>query len=246
LKAGIHTAVLSKRTEGAQSSVVYYGFEYGKGKPCQAPSPRSRCIEIIGDSISAGYGNEGPDAWSGFDMQKENAATTYGVIAADALDAECYVTAISGQGLFQDLIGQNQMVMPDYYRRALVNRAESWNFDQTHPDVVVINLGTNDFASHVQPDRFCEAYVHFLAFLRQTHPACWLICACGPILNTPFPYIRQVVEEARSMGERRVSTLFFPIIASSDEKGLDGHPSNVMHRKMADILIHHLIEIYNS
>ena len=87
---GKHTVLLSKRTEGAQTSVIFYGFDYGSSVPLLAPAPRKHMVEIIGDSISAGYGNEGEDAWSGFDLKKENASTTYGVLAADALDHFCY------------------------------------------------------------------------------------------------------------------------------------------------------------
>jgi lysophospholipase L1-like esterase len=242
LRDGRHTAVISKRTEGAQTSAIFHGFDYGSGVPAPAPSPRHRIIEIIGDSISAGYGNEGEDAWSGFDLKKENAAAAYGVLAADALDAECYVTAISGQGMYQDLGGQRHTVMPDYYRRALVNRDEPWDFSNYHPDIAVINLGTNDFASGVNVNDFCAAYLDFLKFMRRVHPDCWLVCTCGPILDAPYPHIQRVAHEFRGMGDRRVSTLFFPLMASSEEKGLDGHPSCSMHRKMADILVCHIKE----
>ena len=66
LEPGIHHVRIAKRLEGSKSYLTFSGFDYLDGTAAPTPAPRERRIEVIGDSITAGYGNDGPDDWCGF------------------------------------------------------------------------------------------------------------------------------------------------------------------------------------
>lgn len=119
LPDGYHTVRVTKRTEAQFGSQLQFeGFDYGGGKPAPAPARKARRIEVYGDSISAGYGNEGTAP--GFRLEEENASLTYGMLAADALNAECTVIALSGHGCFVSLSGSKTEVVPKYFNQILV------------------------------------------------------------------------------------------------------------------------------
>ena len=134
LPYGSHRVRVIKRTEGSKSILTIGGFWYPDGKPAAVCPVRSRKIELIGDSITAGFGNEGPADWSGFQMATENACCTYGALTAEALDADAVIIAWSGMGLVQDLAGNRAPVMPELYCRTLATEPESvWDFFRSVP-----------------------------------------------------------------------------------------------------------------
>lgn len=176
---GRHTVALIKRTEGYRTGLLTLcsiDYQGGKAAPRRRPA---RHIEIVGDSITAGYGNESAPTQNQFRLYEENAAESYGYLAAVALDASCSLVAISGAGLAADYSGGNRLV-PAYYNRALCRRGDTWNA-ALPPDVVVINLGTNDFRGRVDPSRYQTAYQHFLDRLRALYPTAHIVCAIGPM-----------------------------------------------------------------
>ena len=52
-----HTVIIQKRTEAQQGRATFIGFETD-GTLLQAPAPKERLIEFIGDSYTCGYGIE--------------------------------------------------------------------------------------------------------------------------------------------------------------------------------------------
>src|SRR5262249_35009916 len=88
LPEGVHEVTLYKRTEAEVGEVVFFGFD-GSGQMLPAPPRPERRIELIGDSITTGYGDEGPGPKCGsFRSEYENEYVTYGAIAARSLGAE--------------------------------------------------------------------------------------------------------------------------------------------------------------
>src|SRR5262245_37584358 len=59
LAAGPHTVEIYRRTEANQGEAQFLGFDLAGGELLAAPAPRDRRLEVIGDSITCGYGNEG-------------------------------------------------------------------------------------------------------------------------------------------------------------------------------------------
>ena len=151
LAQGEHTVELRKRSETAYGTFALTGvttdgsISTGADK-IQLPN---RQIEIIGDSISVGYGIDGVFPCVNT-AAEENAEETYGARAAMALNADYSIVAWSGKGLIRNYLlpaNDTSPIMPELWTRYGANDADgSYTFPSYwNPQVVVIALGTNDF-----------------------------------------------------------------------------------------------------
>ena len=94
-----HTLELFKRTEPLVGTTQFLGLQLGKGKLLPPPARPKRRIEIVGDSITCGYGNESANQNEKFAPGTENNYLAYGAVAARALKAEYVAVAWSGKWL---------------------------------------------------------------------------------------------------------------------------------------------------
>jgi len=103
LGPGEHEVTVHRLTEANVGETKFLGFRFGSdGKLLSYAASPARRIEVIGDSISTGYGNEGEDKNCHFSPQTENHYLTYEAIAARNLGAELVTTAWSGKGIFSN------------------------------------------------------------------------------------------------------------------------------------------------
>jgi lysophospholipase L1-like esterase len=240
LPEGIHELILVKRTEARMGEVQFFGFfPRAGGRLVGTSGGATRRVELIGDSITAGYGNEGPNPTCPFSPSTENEYLTYGAIAARSVGAEHVTIAWSGKTVEQ---------MAELFDRTLPARPESrWESRAWVPDVVVINLGTNDFSIR-DPGQgsFDAAYVGLLDKVRARYGNAQVFCALGPMLADTYPpgalnltraraYITAAVEAMRSKGDTRVTFLEFPA-QEPMTAGCGFHPNLATHRLMADQL----------
>jgi lysophospholipase L1-like esterase len=247
-----HTVTLTKRTETFFGTVQLLGVTALAGADGGAPgtllappAARARRMEVVGDSITCGYGDLGVGPTCTFSPDTENEASAYGAVAAARLGADHVAIAWSGKGMLRNYDGLTTDVMPTLWTRALGDDAASaWDFSWS-PDVVVVNLGTNDFAKGDPGQPFEAAYAAFVATLRAHYPAAFVVCATSPLLSTAArdaqrAYIRSVVDAAHASGDAKVSLLDFDEQLPSDGYGCDYHPSGVTHAKMSDKLVAHV------
>src|SRR6185295_687477 len=94
-----HTLELFKRTEPLVGTTQFLGLQIPKGKLLPLPARAKRRIEIVGDSISCGYGNESANQNEHFEPKTENNYLAYGAVAARAVGAEYVSVAWSGKWL---------------------------------------------------------------------------------------------------------------------------------------------------
>lgn len=200
---GVHSVEFYRRTGGSFGRTVVSGFVLDEGKKLLQPdSPRPHSIEIVGDSISVGYGNENGPNDTGTSRRTENGQQAYGPQLARMLDAEWSVIAHSGQGVYRNLgeelnlIGQS-LHMPDEFKLTFWPSAgdnPQWNFANWQPDVFIVTLGTNDFAWKQwdkdpgpgwEPTReaYVASYKQFLEFVREVYPKTEIF-AVGTFLAT--------------------------------------------------------------
>lgn len=248
LPPGQHTLALTKRTEANVGVLQLLGVTPQGGALVPTPDPFTRRIEYVGDSITCGYGDIGNGPGCHFSADTEDETVAYGALAAAALGAQQTVTAYSGKGMFREYGGSMTDQMPVLFNRTLPDDATStWGFTTPQPDVVVINLSSNDFATGDPGAPFVQAYTTFLQTLRQHYPSAYVICALATTMKEPdrttaAGYIRGVVDQAREAGDTRVSTLSIPDEAGaifgfatqldSDGYGCDYHPSVKTQRLM--------------
>lgn len=247
LPEGEHVVELYRRTEAMLGEAQFLGFDFGAGELLAPPPAPARRLEIIGDSITCGYGNEGADMNCGFSADTENHYLTYGALSARELGAELVTVAWSGKGVvcnYGDDATSCRDPMPSYYDRALPDRAASvWNFASWQPDAVVINLGTNDFSTEQDPSEgeFADAYATFLDHIRSKYADALILCTVGPLLTgEDLVKARRAIADAvatrNTAGDARVKTFELATTDSADGYGCDWHPSLATHRKMSTAL----------
>lgn len=258
LTPGPHRLELVKRTEAYAGRVRFLGLRV-RGVLLEPPPPPTERLEFIGDSITCGYGNEvsllAPhytEPNTGYHARNQDISQAYGPLTARALGAEWVTTCVSGRGVYRNNDGSHTGVLPLVYEHVLPEeRSPRWEPARYVPDVIVLNLGTNDFSvldgarlpSAPPSESFTFAYAAFVRTLRQLHPRATIVCAVGPMLSDTYPsgrqlwtlqrrYVSDVVTRARAAGDDNVHFLAFTPL-TGDPYGEDWHPTAAHHARMA-------------
>lgn len=239
LQSGIHTVRVIKRTESRFSTGQLLGVETDDATgilPSDAPDRR---IEFIGDSITAGYGTEAtnPNDATCQVNRGENAELTYAALTAQALGAEFVNISWTGVGVLCPVNGKDTAAA--LYERALpTNVSSQWDF-QWAPQVVVINLGTNDTTlAAANPSAFANAYGDLLAKVRGHYPHATIFCLLGTMLQgDDLIRIRAGVSAAlqarASAGDAMITLLELAPDDGSRGYGCGFHPVAATHALMA-------------
>lgn len=244
LPGGKHTISLMKATEAHVGTTQILEFQLSKGAKLLQVPPAKHRLEIIGDSISCGYGNEANKKEDHFSPATENAYKTYGAIAARELDADYVCIAWSGKRMWP------KNTIPELYGRIIPFDSNSkWDAAKWKPEAIVINLCTNDFGKETpEEDDWVNAYKHFIAELRNNTPKAAIFCSIGPMMNDSWPkgkkslstatgYLKRIVDECNKAGDKNVFFLAFKPQNGSNGFGADWHPSAKQHEAMAQTLV---------
>jgi lysophospholipase L1-like esterase len=211
LAAGTHTVELYRQTEGPEGDTTLTALTPDTGSTLlDPPAGPARLIEVIGDSITCGYGDLG--TLSDTDcFPTESHWDAYPSVMARALGAEVSTICASGRGVLRNYDGTTAGTMPILYPLTLANHATPvWDF-HIEPDAVVINLGTNDISNNKgdpgQP--FGDIYQELLATVRANYPHAYIVCIIGPLLTggdlqTIQGYIQAAVQARNAVGDTRV------------------------------------------
>lgn len=244
LKAGNHTFEIYKRTEGEEGATVFKGVVLDDGANLLPPPKRpARRIEIYGDSITSGMGNEAADNGADHLLTEKNNYWAYGAITARNLNAELHTISQSGIGI---MISWFPFTMPQFFDQlsAVGNNDSRWDFSRWTPDVVVINLLQNDSwlidrEKRLQPaptdNERVQAYADFVRSVRAKYPKATIICALGSMdatANSKWPgYVTTAVARIKKEDkDENLDTIFF------DYTGYDAHPRVAQHKANAEKL----------
>lgn len=232
-----HVVRLIRRTEAAFGPTVLKGVTTdGQILP---PAGDRRRLLVIGDSISAGYGVEGPGTGCGFEARFENQYLAYGAVAARKMNADNITLAISGAGLVRNYNGATTGTMGNLVHHLLPSSAEIAPLPPA--DVVVVHLGTNDFADGARPAGFVAAYEALLREVRDSSPNAMIYAAMGPMLRpddqqAAVTAIEASVAARHDAGDAKVSLIRFGWRPDPADLGCDWHPSAAAQARMADQL----------
>ncbi len=246
LAGGTHDIALYKATESFVGTAKLYGFNVSGGTLVSSPFPFAHRIEIVGDSISCGYGVRGASESCAFTPDTESEWDAWGAIAARSLGAAHTTIAYSGRGVVRNSNGTNTGTMPALFERTLADAADpKWDFSSWAPEVVVINLGTNDFAQGDPGPTFIDGYFGLLHTIHQRYPTANIVCALGTMMTAnELGKARAYVNEAiKRMNDPRVTYLELGHPARTDGLGCDRHPSSKTQEKMGLALAAHIREV---
>lgn len=241
---------LFKRTEGGMGQTVFYGVEISPGAELLSSQKiKTRKIEFIGNSITAGYGTEGKSKEEKFKPTTENVWKSYACITAQAFDAQAHVLAHSGLGVVRNY-GDKKKVstklapMPERFDQILdTDDKTNWDFNSWQPDAVVINLGTNDFSTTPHPEKviFQHGYEKLLRDIRDQYGNIPIFCLSGPMLEKPaYGYIRETVKKIQIVNsDKNIYFIGIPaaLLDENTDLGSDYHPSFQGQQKIARHII---------
>jgi len=241
LTAGTHTVEVYRQTEGPQGESQLTGLTVGDGTLMDPPAGADRLIEVIGDSITCGYGILGTVADSEC-FTTESHWDAYAAVVGRALGAEVSTIAASGRGVVRNYPGDSTNTMPVIYTRALSNtKASVWDF-HVEPQAVVINLGTNDISNNKGDPgaAFRDTYLTLLQTIRAYYPHAYIICTIAPLLTGSelaiiTGHIKSAVDARNTAGDSKVSFLTIPA-QTSDKYACQYHPNVAENVMMADLL----------
>ncbi|KAF2656928.1 carbohydrate esterase family 2 protein [Lophiostoma macrostomum CBS 122681] len=253
LAQGTHTVTLRKRSEAYMGSL--YVSSITTDGTLSTLAPATRRIEIIGDSISVGYGLDGVLPCTNSPELEDN-PKTYGALAADALHADYSVVAWSGKGIIRNYADGStdvQPVMPEMYTRYGANDADntytypsSWT-----PDAIVINLGTNDFSylnvrSPLNATAYTNALVAFVNTIQGHYPKAQFFLVGSPMLSDNYPTVQDAQKSTQTASlKSAVATLngngtqtahFVDWPVQGADVGCDYHPNNATHAAEGKVL----------
>lgn len=219
------------------------------------PTPQKEYyIEFIGDSITCGYGVEDENKDHHFSTSTENAMKTYAYKTAQSLDADYSFVSFSGYGIISGYSGDGQkhgeQAVSKYYDKlgfsygnylGLTPYDTEWDFAKRQPDLIVINLGTND-ESYTGTDEtrraeFIAGYVDFLKQVREKNPDAMIFCTLGIMGDGLYASVQKAVEQYQTeTGDELVHTMRFAVQSMADGIAADWHPSEKTHTRAAEKL----------
>ena len=256
LTDSVHTIELFKRTESNVGKDQFQGFQLEAGKNLLQPFPLpKRKIEFIGNSITCGYGIEAVytaaqlATISGFHSVNENNYKAWGAVTARNLNAQYSCVAYSGRGMYMNNTGATSGTLPLIYDYVIPDEANvTWDHNKYIPDVVVINLGTNDFAAeasniaNVDSATFVSAYASFILKLRGYYPNAKIVCVVGVMMSDYYPvgtkawtriqnYVSSVVSYKNKNNDNQV--YYYKLNPQLAPYGEDWHPTVQTQNSMA-------------
>ncbi|HAH22631.1 MAG TPA: hypothetical protein DCL77_02515 [Prolixibacteraceae bacterium] len=249
LKDTNHEIEIFKLTEESFGKTYFCGFVLGTGKTIvDIPNKREHLIEFIGNSITCGYGNEGVNGGK-FGPTTQNHYLTYAAITSRSFNARHLAVCKSGIGIYRNYDGPvsgSADCMPNYYQRIfLYDAAPLYKFTD-RPDLICIDLGTNDFStSKGDPTLFVNNYLKFIDQLQLKNNGADILCLLGPMMGgndliTIRNCLKSIVLTANAKNQGKVS--FFEMSAQTGSLGIgiDYHPTVAQHLKNAKELINYI------
>lgn len=250
LPPGEHTVELVRVTEAMLGLPRFLGFTLNPGATV-LPWGREpdRRILFVGDSITCGYGVDADDPKTPFSAATENFCESYTGLTVAALQADYLVVSRSGIGMLRNYDGPregNPDAMPAIFPRQFFQTEQPrWNPATFKPQLICINLGTNDFST-AGPDveKFVAAYRTFATGLLQQYPRAKLLLLQGPMNNSPE--LRDALHRVLATLPPKLAarTSCFELTAQGSLGfGADWHPNRAQSQRNAAELIPHLRQL---
>ncbi len=249
---GRHEIRVVKLSECAMSmigigSIVISGGEIIK------PEEKSFKIEFVGDSITCGYGADMEDPSVPFRTDTEDCTKAYAMKTARKLDADYSLVSYSGFGIISGYTNDDRKLLthlvPPLYEKCGFSHAcmrdgtkiqdAEWNFESFRPQLVVVNLGTNDFSytGNIRDrlDDYVDNYVSFLKVIRKHNSAAKILLTLGLMDAVSFDNVERVAEiYKKETGDEEVYTCEIRHMLPEDGLTSDYHPTQLSHEKASD------------
>lgn len=231
---GMHTIKVTRRTGSTTGPTRFATIRADK---LVKTDEAARRILVIGDSITSGFGVEGADRTCSYSYDTHNADLAYPGLVARDLGADLQSVSVDGRGLIRNYSGDDA-TMKTLAWQSLQDDETPWPVASWKPQVVVVNVGTNDFNAGDPGDEFDAAYVSLLRKIRYAWPDAEIYGAIGGLLyggaykSAKFS-IFGAVETVRNTGDKKTHFIEFTPPSTGRRYGCDWHPGIDAHKFMA-------------
>lgn len=231
-------------------------------------------IEFIGDSITSGEGTYGFYDDMDWLTMYMSVSRNYAHMVAKELNADYHLLSEGGWGVYTAWDNDIRHNIPSIYEEvcgSVGNKIKeelavgkpydfSWQ-----PDIIVVNLGTNDNTSFTQPPyevpgmgtfknrinedgthnreddlKIIKAVKDFLKLLRKHNPTAHIVWVYGMLGYELTPVLSEAVNEYRlTTGDLNVAFLNLPN-TFPNEYGSHMHPGYESHRKASQVLVDYI------
>lgn len=248
-----------KLSETAMSTCGVKAISVDDPAGIRPTAAKARKIEFIGDSITCGYGVDDEVAEHHFSTTTEDVTRAYAYRTAEMLDADYSMVSISGYGIISGYTatGEEKVTaqqLPKFYEKLgfsygtyqkKIAATIKWDFDAFVPDVIVINLGTNDDSYTLtyadRKEEYRAAYVEFLKVVRKNNPNARILCTLGVMGDRLYPTVSKAVADyTAETGDTNISCMKFSVQNPADGYAADWHPTAATHGKAAEKLVKEL------
>ena len=221
------------------------------GRLCEKPADKDLYIEFLGDSITCGLGslcgylsNDGltvGDTQSDVEAPKcgvsdaepslcEDASNSYAYLAAQTLNADYSLVSFSGIGVTSTY---GNLPMLDYYKaNHSTNRI---------PDLVVINLGTNDAGTKANTAAYKAGVKDLINQVRDYYGQnVKILWATGLMGDAYKDYTAEAIEAIKELDN---NTNIYQFTGLTEGRGgHNGHPTKDQAAKAAQELVDYIVE----
>lgn len=239
-------------------------------------------FEFVGDSITSGEGAIGAKIEDDWISMWFSSVHNYAAITAQTLNADYRIISQSGWGVLTSWDNNPHYNIPEYYTKICglltgkknksLGAFEENNFESWQPDVVVVNLGTNDAGAFNSPEwkdevtgeihkqklnkdgtfntkdleAFEEAVCNFMGKLRKYNKKSNIIWVYGMLGIQILPSIYRAVDTyIKNTGDKKVSVFQLPN-TTEETVGARSHPGTLSHEKAAKELTGYIKEILSK
>ena len=234
---GEHNIRILKQSESRYATADFITLVLD-GELKAAPKAADTYIEFIGDSITCGMGNLGKSSIKeGAQIALyEDGTFGYAFLAAEELDADCSIVAQSGIGIAKSWFDP----IKDFYTKKSYSRDRNTDNDFSRvPDMVVINLGTNDHYLTSTPEAVEAGTVELIELVRSSYGEdVTIVWAYGAMGECMFDSVKAAID---SLGGEDAGIYTVELPKSSG--GAEGHPDKIGHVLAASKLKEFILEI---
>jgi len=248
-------------------------------KKIKPTAEKKKKIEFIGDSITCAYGVDGTIADT-FSTAFQDATKSFAYLTAKNFDADYSIVAYSGMSILSCMSingGRTaNSAISDFYDKLGLSldkngfftlgssefddgnyelHTTQWDFNRFVPDLIVVNLGTNDFLyfltidpSKVPSEKLAliQNYEDFLTQLRNIYPNAEILCTLGIMGQELYPEIEQAFNNyTNKTGDTHINIYKFNVQDSEKNGfGVDTHPNAKSQLDAAHELIGEIEKLY--
>lgn len=245
-----------KLSEAANSTMGIEPITIAPDETIEPVAQKELKMEFIGDSITCGYGVDDEVKEHHFSTTTEDVTKAYGYKTAELLDADANFVSLSGWGVISGYTSDpskksEAQQLPKYYDKLgysyqKMNGETSpqdvdWDFDRYTPDIIVINLGTND-NSYCKGDKdkraeYKAAYKEFIGKVRGYNPDAEIFCVLGVMGAELFNDMGEAaIEYADENSDEKVHFVQLPTQDGTAGYAADWHPTEKTHEITAEYL----------